>query len=320
MQDSDCSLDQSLTGLKPDAWKEQLLKQADEHGMWQDLGARHFATFIDRQSTLLVTFETIQGIHALSETAQPMGFDLVKAQDWSHLCIVSDGDTWFRDPQVYALFDRLIDEGFFEDFDKVVFYGAGPCGYAAAAFSVAAPGATVVAVQPQATLDPRMTEWDERFVEMRRVSFTDRYGYAPDMLDAADRAFVLYDPREQLDAMHASLFERANVDRLRLRFMGAALQTQLISMDLLYQILSLAGADKLTPRTFYKLLRNRRSHRPYLKSLMAYLDTEDRPYLNMLLCRNVVARMRAPNFRTKLRTLNAQAKEGAFRAPPPAAE
>ena len=50
------------------------------------------------------------------------------------------GDTWFRDNRVYGYFDRLIADGFFEDFDTVIFYGAGSCGYAAAAFSVAAPG------------------------------------------------------------------------------------------------------------------------------------------------------------------------------------
>ena len=64
---------------------------------------------------------------------------------------------WFRYPKVHAYFNRLVDDGFFDDLDKVVFYGAGPCGYAAATFSVAAPGATVVAIQPQATLDPRVT-------------------------------------------------------------------------------------------------------------------------------------------------------------------
>lgn len=320
MQDIASSLEHSLADLQPDEWKRRLLEQADENGMWQDLGPRHFATFIDQQATLLVSFETVQGIHALSETAQPIGFDLVKTQGWSHLCVISDGDTWFRDPQVYALFDRLIDEGFFEDFDKVVFYGAGPCGYAAAAFSVAAPGATVIAVQPQATLDARMTEWDDRFVEMRRVSFTDRYGYAPDMLDAAEQAFVLYDPRQPLDAMHASLFERANVERLRMPFMGSALQTRLIHMDILYPILSLAGAGKLTPLAFYKLHRNRRSHRAYLKALTGHLDTQDRPYMNILVCRNVVSRLRAPNFRAKLKDLSRRSKEGAFRAPPPAAQ
>ncbi len=179
MPDEKSSIDVSISGFRKGIWKSKLLEQADAEGMSQELGERHFATFIDRSSTLIVTFETQQGIRAMSETQQPFGFELVKAQDWSHLCIISDGDTWFRDAKVYGFFDRLIDDGFFEDFDHVVFYGAGPCGYAASAFSVASPGATVVAIQPQATLDPRMTEWDDRFTDMRRVSFTDRYGYAP---------------------------------------------------------------------------------------------------------------------------------------------
>ncbi len=320
MQDFDTNLDSSLADLPQAEWKTALTAQAEAHGMWQDLGDKHFATFIDKNSTLLVTFETVQGIRTLSDTAQPFGFDMVKAQDWSHLCVISDGDTWFRDNRVYGMFDTLIDDGFFEDFDRVIFYGAGPCGYAAAAFSVAAPGATVIAVQPQATLDPRMTEWDDRFTEMRRLSFTDRYGYAPDMLDAADRAYVLYDPYEQLDAMHATLFERSNVTRLRMPLMGAALQTRLIGMEILYQMLSLAGSDRLTPNAFHKLYRARRSNKHYLRSLMAHLDDSDRPYLNMLMCRNVISRMRAPIFRQKLNILQDQAEAGDFKAPPVPAE
>lgn len=320
MQDVENSLETSLADLPQDEWKAKLVAQAEANGMWQDLGDKHFATFIDQQATLLVTFETVQGIRALSETAQPFGFDMVKAQGWSHLCVISDGDTWFRDNRVYGMFDQLIDDGFFEDFDKVIFYGAGPCGYAAAAFSVSSPGATVIAVQPQATLDARMTEWDDRFVEMRRTSFTDRYGYAPDMLDAADQAFVLYDPYQQLDAMHATLFERSNVHRLRMPLMGSALQTRLINMNILYQTLSLAGVDKLTASTFHKLYRARRSNKNYLRNLMSYLDEQDRPYLNTLLCRNVIARMGAPIFRQKLNTLMEEAENGGFRAPPAPAE
>lgn len=320
MQDVDTSLDASLANLSPQEWKAGLVAQAEAHGMWQDLGDKHFATFIDKNSTLLVTFETVQGIRTLSETEQPFGFDMVKAQDWSHLCVISDGDTWFRDNRIYGMFDLLIDDGFFEDFDRVIFYGAGPCGYAAAAFSVASPGATVIAVQPQATLDPRMTEWDDRFVEMRRLSFNDRYGYAPDMLDAANQAFVLYDPYQQLDAMHATLFARSNVDRLRMPLMGAALQTRLFNMEILYQMLALAGSDKLTAQSFYKLYRARRSDKHYLRMLIGYLDEHQRPYLNMLVCRNVISRMRAPIFRQKLNTLQKEAEAGAFRPPPVPAE
>lgn len=316
MQDEEDSLDRSLTGLESEAWKTGLAAMADAEGMFEDLGPKHFATFVERDNTLLVTFETTQGIRNLSPKAQPLGFDMVRAQDWSHLCLISDGDTWFRDPVLYAFFDRLIDDGFFETYHRIVFYGAGPCGYAAAAFSVAAPGAIVLAVQPQATLDPRVTEWDPRFSDMRRVSFTDRYGYAPDMLDAASQAFVFYDPRESLDAMHAALFRRPNVARLRMPHMGDALQTQLIEMGLLYQILLLAGTGRLTPQSFARLYRARRDHSIYLRNLMARLDAEDRPYLNALLCRSVTARINAPRLHRRLNALRAAADTGAFRFPP----
>ena len=153
MQDGLENLDEDLSGLKPAQWKARMAALAEEHGMYQPLGDKHFATFIDQGNTLLVTFETVQGIHNLSDQAQPLGFDLVKNLGWSHMCVISDGDTWFREGRIYGFFDQLIDDGFFDEFDKVIFYGAGPCGYAAAAYSVASPGATVVAVQPQATLD-----------------------------------------------------------------------------------------------------------------------------------------------------------------------
>jgi hypothetical protein len=46
---------------------------------------------------------------------------------------------------------------------------------------------------------------------MRRTDFTGRYGYAPDMLDAAEQAYVIYDPYERLDAAYAAMFTRSNV-------------------------------------------------------------------------------------------------------------
>ena len=219
---------------------------------------------------------------------------------------------------VFRYIDRLIDDGFFEDFDQVIFYGAGPCGYAAAAFSVAAPGAKVVVVQPQATLDPRVTEWDDRFTHMRRTSFTNRYGYAPDMLDAADQAFVLYDPAEDLDAMHAALFTRPNVTKLRMRFMGGALQTDLMEMQILLRLLAKVGTGKLDEDSFAKLYRARRDYNRYLRGLMARLDSRERYYMTALLCRNVVRRLvTAPRFRHRFAALEREAEAGNIKLPPP---
>ena len=198
-----------LSGLSRSDWLGALRRIGQERGFAEPLGKAHAALYVEQSDTLLVTFETMPGIETLSQTRTPFGLDMVGALGWSCLSVLSHADTWFRDPRIYGFFDNLLDDGFFDEFERVIFYGAGPCGYAAAAFSVASPGARVLALQPQATLDPRVTEWDDRFVEQRRRDFTSRYGFAPDMLDAAQHAWVLYDPRERLDAMHAALFSGA---------------------------------------------------------------------------------------------------------------
>jgi hypothetical protein len=287
------------------AWYAALAERAAAEGFFEPLGRDHAAVFVNAGDTLLVTFESRQGIQGLSPTGEPLGFEMVRATGWSHLALISEGDTWFRDPELYDLFDRLGDDGFFDTFARVVFYGAGPCGYAAAAFSVAAPGAVVVAVSPQATLDPRLSGWDDRFFEHRAGDFTSRYGYAPEMLDAAAGAFVLYDPREPLDAMHAALFHGPGRTLLRLPFFGDAPQTELLEMGLLFRILARAGAGKLDAGIFARMLRARRDHPPYLRNLLARLELEERVGLIEMLCRNVTARLHAPRFQRRLDDLRA---------------
>lgn len=309
-------LEDNLEGLNKVAWIRKVAAAADEHGHFQSCGHRHFGALVEKGSTLLVTFETMQGAQANPEGGRPLGWDFVLDQGWSHLGLFSDGDTWFRDHHVYGYFDRLVDDGFFEEFDTVIFYGAGPAGYAAAAFSVAAPGARVLALQPQATLDPRVTEWDDRFTHMRRTDFTDRYGYAPDMLDAAHSAFVIYDPAEALDAMHAALFTRPNVTRFRMPFFGAALQGDLQRMEILTPLLEQVAGDRLTTPGFARLFRARRDYRVYLRNLLGVLGTRDRPYLAAMLCRNVNARMTAPHFRRRLDALEKAEAEGKVTLPP----
>lgn len=316
MQDVQNSVDVSYEALSLEEWKQAIEDLAEEHGAYQPLDDTHLAAFVEAGKTLLVTFENIDRIRETPGKARPLGHEMVIKSGWSHLAILSESESWFRDARIYGYFDRLIDDGFFEDFDRVVFYGAGACGYAAAAYSVAAPGATVLAVQPHATMDPRMTEWDPRFPQARRLNFTDRFGYAPDMLDAADSGFVLYDPRQDLDAMHAALFERSNVTRLRLPFLGENLEKSLLEMDLLLQLIEDAGEDTLDMVSFSQAYRARRENADYLRNLLAYLDAGDRRYLSFVLCRFVLSDRKAPIFRRRLRTLRTQAAEGAFRAPP----
>ena len=308
MTDETPTLESSLLDLSRRDWLACVEQIVDEDGYVENLGRRHHAIFIEQGSTLLVSFESLQGIQALSDLGQPLGWEMHKETGWSNLCLASNGDTWFRDRSVYGYFDRLVDDGFFDEFDTVVFYGAGPCGYAAAAYSVASPGAHVVVIQPQATLDARLTEWDDRFTDMRIHDFTTRYGYAPEMLDAAEQAYVLYDPREQLDAMHAALFTRPNVSKFRMRFMGNALQTDLLEMGTWVPLLNAAATGDLDDAFFAELYRARRDYRPYLRNLLDALEADKRMPLIQALCTNVSGRMRAPRFVLRLRQLQKAAR------------
>jgi hypothetical protein len=288
------------------AWLEDLEVTGEARGYFESVGPAHSAILTDEGPVLIVTFETVQGIRARGKDAQPYGFDLVADNGYSNLCILAHSDTWFRDASLYGYFDRLVDDGFFEDFDQVVFYGAGMCGYGATAFCVAAPGATVIALQPQATLDPTVAGWDKRFMGKRRTCFTDRYGFAPDMVEGADRAFIMYDPEEDMDAMHAALFTRPHVHPLPCPNMGATLEREFLAMEILTPMIETACTGDFTPADFYELYRARRDHGPYLRNLLRRLDDDGRIGLTGALCRNVLSRMSGPRFRRRLNEIEAQ--------------
>jgi len=286
-----------LATLSPADWVARLDELGDEVGYCETLGARHRVFFSDQAPVLLVTFETSADIRARQADQLPMGYAIANAHGWSSLTLIADGDTWFRDPAVYGYFDRLVDDAFFEDFDRVVFFGAGMAGYAAAAFAVAAPGATVIALAPQATLDPAVAGWDARFPQMRRTRFDDRYGYAPDMLEGTGEAFIILDPLVTEDAMHATLFRAPWVRLLRCRGIGQAPGVTLAGLGLIDPMLVAACEGRFNAAMFWRLYRIRRDSTRWLRGLAARTEAAGRPFLTALLARNVARRLNAPRFR-----------------------
>ena len=289
-------------------WLASLEAAADETGYVQALGTRHWAFFHDDGPTLLVTFERAGAIRSYGPDRLPDGYRLARTKGWSHLCLIADGDTWYRDPAVYRYFDRLIDDAFFEDFQSVLFYGTQMGGYAAAAYSVAAPGATVLAVQPVATLDPSIAGWDDRYRRARRLNFTDRFGFAPEMTEGAGQVFIIHDPAEREDAMHAALFHRPWVTALRARRMGSSIEAGLRKMNLFDRLLTEAATDTLTRLSFARAFRERRNYGPYLRRLLAIQTDAGRTARELMICRSVVGRVRAPTFRKRLNELTGEVK------------
>lgn len=285
-----------------DAWEQRMEQATEDSGYFHSLGDAHWAYFADEGTTLLVSFETVDAV--LARPGQmPLADSLAKAHGWSALTIIADGATWFRDPAVYAFFDRQVDDAFFEDFDQVLFYGAGMSGYAACAYAVTAPGAQVLALNPRATLDPTQARWDKRDLAARKLNFTARYGYAPDMLEGAAQAVVIHDPTIAAEAMHASLFRAPYITRLSARHMGDTLEPALIGAGILPALVDQAMAGQLTVHSFAALWRARRNYSPYLRALLAKTENLGRISLAMMICHSVTKRLHAPSFARRLAKL-----------------
>ncbi|MEM6825695.1 MAG: phosphoadenosine phosphosulfate reductase [Pseudomonadota bacterium] len=308
----------SLSDQLSDAeWLSELAEIGRSRGYFRRLGLRHNAIHIaGSDDVLVVGFDTIATARSGSASGIPHGMLLSEVHGWSHLSLLAHEPTWFRDEQVQHFVDRLTDQGFFESYERVIFYGVGSNGYAAAAYSVAAPGATVILTSPQATLDPNIAPWDDRFSRYRRVDFRRRYGYAPDMIDAADRVVLFYDPFEDLDAMHAALFRGPQVLKIRVRHGGAGLGRLLQEMNVISQVVTAAGHGYLTETHIYRALQRRRRHLPYLRNLLNRLHVEERHMLVGLLCRYVTTDRNAPRFRHHLELAESKLVEAGRTLPP----
>ncbi|PVH28760.1 phosphoadenosine phosphosulfate reductase [Pararhodobacter oceanensis] len=296
-------------------WLAIMDEIGEEAGYFEPLGKKHSAFFSDLGTVLLVSFETLPGVRGAGGAQMPLGYQIAAPRGWSSLSIVAHEPTWYRDNHVFGFFDRLIDDAFFEDFDRVVFYGAGMGGYGAAAFSVAAPGCTVLALAPQATLDTDKAEWDRRFLRARRLNFTDRFGFAPDMTDGCDKVFIVYDPIQQVDAVHAAMFRGPQIVKLRARHIGRDPQAELARINVLRQLIDAACAGTLNADRFYRLWRARRQHPQFLGRLVGRIQSQERPKRLVQALRAALEQVDHPQLRGALAKAEAALEKSQARQP-----
>lgn len=284
-------------------WAQMLALPLTEGRTRTQISDRHVAFHHHRGSTLLVTFEEAQDAYPSRTKLALKSKTLTEGTDASYMSVVTNARDWFRDPGVRDYFDELADEAFFDAYDRVVFYGADMCGYAAAAYSLAAPGATVVLVDPQASLDPALTRWDQRFPESRSATFTGSYGYAPEMIVAAEKCLIIHNNDVPENAVHAAMFRRANTMLYAVAHLDLPTEMTLLRTEILQQIIHDAMAGTLTRGRVGQAMRLRRHYGRYLRAMFTILEGNERTWLLLRLCRHVTHQMHAPMFQKKLEEL-----------------
>lgn len=265
--------------------RDSLAARTPDDGWVRALGDGHLAQYVPGSDVLIVTFERADQLDRGARKGTTLGEDAQAVHGVAQLSLISDGQTWFRDAAVHDLFDGLIEDGFFDAFEFVLFYGAGSEGFAAGAYSIAAPGAAVLLLAPHASQTPARAVWDQRFTAARRLDFTHRYAFAPDNTEAALRGVVLYDPAMREDAMHAQLFHRGNTRPYRLRHVGTDIEQRLIESDLLMPLIGLVLQENMRPVDLYALLRGRRTFVPHAVRVLSRLDRGGSELRIALTCR-----------------------------------
>ncbi|WP_375261995.1 hypothetical protein [Palleronia sp.] len=270
-------------------WSDIARDLAGERGFYEDLGD-HSLLFQDRSETLVVTFDNLDIAMEKREERRPWGYSFIEAQGWSMLGVMADGWTWFRDSAVDDAFLRLSREGFFDRFARVIFYGASMGGYGAAAFSAAAPGATVFVTSPQSTLDKSVVPWEVRYKTAWDRDFSGPFGDAAVASRTAKAVHLLYDPYVAPDAAHAARFTGENVVHWPCPLLGHRLGSSLHQMGALKEITVAAIEDRLDRRMFYRLLRKRRDLPRYQRELVHHAVERGHPGLALKVCNHVLAR------------------------------
>jgi len=137
-------------------------------------------------------------------------------------------------------------------------------------------------------LDPRITGFDTRYRKFRRLDFNSRYGYAPEMIDAVDRAYIAYDPYRAVDAMHAALFTKRNMLPLRCNRLGEHIEIAFDALEIAEPVMRGAMDGSLDTRRFAQLMRARRDYPNYLRNLYMHLMRQERQVMAANVCAHAV--------------------------------
>lgn len=243
---------------------------------------RHPMLFVRRRRpVLLVTFDNLSNVNDRSPDRLPWAYKFARDNQVCHLGVYAHLPNWYRDAGLIDRMQRLADSGFFDGYERCVFAGSSMGAFAALTFARLAPGAVVLAFNPQSTLNEALVPWETRYRAGRRQDWTLPLGDAAEAMASLGRAHVFYDPYFEPDRKHIARLVDApgaagRVLPMKCWFSNHKSAVFLRKIEALKPVMQAALYGDLTAAEFYALYRGRRRLPWYRGSLVHYFEKDGR--------------------------------------------
>lgn len=255
---------------------------------------RHSLLFVRRPvDRLLVTFDNLSNVSDRSPGRVPWAYKFARDANVAHLGVMAHVADWYRDPDVIARLQALAGQGVFEGYERVTFAGVSMGGFAAISLASLVPGAHVVAINPQSTLDERLVPWEPRYETGRRQDWTLPLSDAAALTGGLGPVQIFHDPRHALDQRHVDRFRGDNIRVFKCRYSQHKTAVFLRKIGALKPVMEAALFGELTEAEFYRLYRGRRNLPWFRGSVSAYFNDRGRPQVAERFTRVFRARLRA---------------------------
>ena len=264
------------------------------------------AMFARGNKQLVVSFCNLASFQ--DEPRMPWLYGKSQQYGWSILGIMTKKKDWYRNDSAPGIIRDLVAEGFFLQFDRVVFTGTSMGGFAALTLSSLVPGSHVLVFSPQTTLDASLVPFDRRYKWARKN--TD-WSYpelkdAAELTQASEKIYIALDPMVPEDRQHADRISPDNLIRLDCRFMGHTLPNSLKRAGVLDHLICNVMDGSFNKEQFYKEFRSgRRKMTTWRKALINTATERNHPRLALAVCDQTLRETGGPYFRkTRERLIN----------------
>ncbi|WP_317215717.1 hypothetical protein [Gluconobacter sp. GP1] len=221
----------------------------------------YYLDFIETNSkNIVITFENAHEPEKLrpDENRLPWGAEFLNKKNYNVLGIKPIEVDWYRKNSIHIFFRSKEFNSFISKFETVVFYGSSMGGYAALTFSQAVPGSTVIAFNPQSSLDPNIIPWDTRHTQAWKQDWTGDFSDARDGAKLARKVYIAYDPFDQIDNLHVARLHSENLILLKFFCVGHVVAEWMRQAGILEEFTISALMGIATAKTFFKLAQKRR--------------------------------------------------------------